>query len=48
MHPRGQEPLSDDDITKLQQMCEQILEKVATVGTVATFELLRDKGAPLG
>ncbi|KAJ4347167.1 uncharacterized protein N0V89_011105 [Didymosphaeria variabile] len=48
VHPRGQEPLSDDVITKSQQMCETMLEKIATSGTVAMFELLRSKGAPLG
>lgn len=48
VHPRGQEPLSDRYITVSQLRCEQILEKVAARGTVATFELLHSKGAPLG
>ncbi|KAF1959972.1 hypothetical protein CC80DRAFT_490008 [Byssothecium circinans] len=48
VHPRDQEPLCDDVITESQRKCQQILEKVAAWGSVATFELLRSKGAPLG
>ncbi|KAL6706971.1 hypothetical protein ACN47E_004921 [Coniothyrium glycines] len=48
VRPRGQEPLSKDVITHSQRTCPQILERVATSGSVATFELLRSKGAPLG
>ena len=48
VHPRDQEPLRDDVVTKSQRSCQQILEKAAAWGSVATFELLRSKGAPLG
>ena len=48
VHPRDQEPLSNDAITKSQRSCEPILERVANYGSVAVFELLRSKGAPLG
>ena len=47
-HPRGQEPLRNDSITKCQIRCEQLLEIVAERERVATFEFLRSKGAPLG
>jgi hypothetical protein len=48
VHPRGQEPLSKDVLTLSQRRCDQILEVVAERGSIATFELLRSKGAPLG
>lgn len=48
VHPRDLEPLQNDRITASQRACEQILEKAAKNGSVATFELLRSKGAPLG
>ncbi|KAH8728453.1 hypothetical protein GQ44DRAFT_702324 [Phaeosphaeriaceae sp. PMI808] len=48
VHPRDQEPLSDDVITLSQRQCEQILEKVAAWGGVATYELLRSKERPVG
>ncbi|OBT74105.1 hypothetical protein VF21_07101 [Pseudogymnoascus sp. 05NY08] len=46
--PRDQEPLRKDKITMSQLQCKQVLEKAAYSATVATFELLRSKGAPLG
>lgn len=46
--PRDQEPLRDDIITMSHRKCQQVLEKAAQSATVATFELLRSKGAPLG
>jgi hypothetical protein len=46
--PRDQEPLRKDKITMSQLRCQQVLEKAASSATVATFELLRSKGAPLG
>ncbi|PVH99988.1 hypothetical protein DM02DRAFT_527931 [Periconia macrospinosa] len=48
LKPRRQEPLSKSVITIAQLECPQILEVVARSGSVATFELLRAKGAPLG
>ncbi|OBT65461.1 hypothetical protein VE03_04944 [Pseudogymnoascus sp. 23342-1-I1] len=48
VYPRDQEPLRDDILTMSQRKCQQILEKAAYSATVATFELLRSKGAPLG
>lgn len=48
VHPRDQEPLRDDIITESQARCRQVLEVAAAQGSVATFELLRSKGAPLG
>ena len=48
IYPRDQEPLSDDIITKSQQPCQPILERVARHGSVAVFKLLQSKGAPLG
>ncbi|KFX98178.1 hypothetical protein O988_04475 [Pseudogymnoascus sp. VKM F-3808] len=35
-------------VTTSHRSCQQILEKAAASATVATFELLRSKGAPLG
>jgi hypothetical protein len=34
-------------LTKDQRLCPPVLEEVAAYGSVATFELLRSKGAPL-
>ena len=48
VYPRGQEPFRDGVTTKPSGRCLQILEKVARWGSIATFELLRSKGAPLG
>lgn len=48
VYPRDQEPLRDDILTMSQRKCQQVLEKAAYSATVATFELLRSKGAPLG
>jgi hypothetical protein len=48
LHPRDQEELQDHVITKSQISCRQILEKVAACGTIAAFELLRSRAAPLG
>ncbi|KAF2683290.1 hypothetical protein K458DRAFT_478242 [Lentithecium fluviatile CBS 122367] len=48
VHTRDHDPLRDDVLTLDQRHCEQILEEVAAWGTVATFKLLRSKGAPLG
>ncbi|KFY40192.1 hypothetical protein V495_05572 [Pseudogymnoascus sp. VKM F-4514 (FW-929)] len=48
VHPRGQEPYRDGATTKARGECSQILEVVAGWGSIATFELLRSKGAPLG
>ena len=48
VHPRGQEPFHDGVTTKSRRECPQVLEKVARWGSIATFELLRSKGAPLG
>jgi hypothetical protein len=48
VYPRDMEPLQDNVITLSQRCCDQILEVVAKRGDVATFELLRSKGAPLG
>lgn len=49
VHPRGQEPFRDGiTTTKSRGECQQILEKVARCGSIATFELLRSNGAPLG
>jgi hypothetical protein len=47
-HPRDQEPLSPNAITKSQRVCRQILEKVAAWGSISVFEFLRENGAPLG
>jgi hypothetical protein len=46
--PVHQEPLRKDDITTSQYRCKQVLECAAARSSVATFELLRSKGAPLG
>lgn len=46
--PAGQEPLRNNEITKSQYCCSQVLECAAARGSIATFELLRSKGAPLG
>ncbi|KFY81731.1 hypothetical protein V498_08699 [Pseudogymnoascus sp. VKM F-4517 (FW-2822)] len=48
VHPRGQEPFRDGVTTKSRRECPQVLEKVARWGSIATFELLRSKGAPPG
>ena len=48
VHPRDQEPLRDDILTLSQRSCPPILEYAASWATVATFELLRATGAPLG
>lgn len=49
VHPRGQEPFRDGVTkTKDRHECQQILEVVAAHGSIATFDLLRSKGAPLG
>ncbi|KFX87259.1 hypothetical protein V490_08379 [Pseudogymnoascus sp. VKM F-3557] len=49
VHPRGQEPFRDGVTkTKDRHECPQILEVVAACGSIATFDLLRSKGAPLG
>ena len=45
---RGQEPLSDAELTRSQRACGTVLERAAASATVSTFELLRSKGAPLG
>ena len=46
--PTRQERLMKNEITQSQYSCEQVLESAAARGSVATFELLRSKGAPLG
>ncbi|KAH7091200.1 hypothetical protein FB567DRAFT_268347 [Paraphoma chrysanthemicola] len=48
VHPRDMEPIQDNVITQSQRSCEQILEHVVATGDIATFELLRGKGASLG
>jgi hypothetical protein len=48
VHPEGQSPLQPDIITKDQLRCPPILETAAAKATVATFDLLRAYGAPLG
>lgn len=49
VHPQGQEPFRDGVTkTKDRHECQQILEVVAACGSIATFDLLRSKGAPLG
>lgn len=48
VHPQGQVPLRDDIVTKDQRACRTILEEVVAHGSIATFELLRSEGAPLG
>lgn len=49
VHPQGQEPFRDGVTkTKDRRECQQILEIVAPHGSIATFDLLRSKGAPLG
>jgi hypothetical protein len=49
VHPRGQEVFRDGVTkTKDRHECQQILEIVAPHGSIATFDLLRSKGAPLG
>lgn len=49
VHPQGQEPFCDGvTTTKDRRECQQILEIVAPHGSIATFDLLRSKGAPLG
>ncbi|KFY30243.1 hypothetical protein V493_02052 [Pseudogymnoascus sp. VKM F-4281 (FW-2241)] len=49
VHPRGQELFRDGVTkTKARRECQQILEIVAPHGSIATFDLLRSKGAPLG
>ncbi|KAF2655615.1 hypothetical protein K491DRAFT_692690 [Lophiostoma macrostomum CBS 122681] len=42
------EPLRKHEITPSQYRCHQVLERAAARSSVATFELLRSKGAPLG
>jgi hypothetical protein len=46
--PIRQGPLVKCEITKDQYSCEQLLERAAAHASVATFELLRSRGAPLG
>lgn len=48
VHPRDMEQIQDNVIIESQRRCEQFFEIVATSGDVATFELLRSKGASLG
>jgi hypothetical protein len=48
VYPKDQEPLCDDKVTMSQSCCQQILEKAASYGSIATFRLLRSYGAPLG
>ena len=48
VYPKDQEALRDDIVTIDQRSCPQILERAAGWATIATFELLRSKGAPLG
>lgn len=48
VHPRDFLPYKEGEITPDQYYCEPILEVAACRGSVATFELLRSHGAPLG
>lgn len=48
LSPIRQERLHPDNITQSQYSCSQVLECAAAGGSLATFELLRSKGAPLG
>jgi hypothetical protein len=48
VHPRDFQPYKQGDITSDQYYCEPILEVAACQASVATFELLRSHGAPLG
>lgn len=47
VHPLRQDPLRDDLIEPDQPNCWTVLEWAAGYGTVAAFELLRSRGAPL-
>lgn len=46
--PEDLDPISDDDPRRDMSGCPQLLEIAASQCTVATFELLRSKGAQLG
>ena len=46
--PIRQERLHSNEITQSQYSCRQVLERAAAQGSIATFELLRSRGAPLG
>ncbi|KAK7188275.1 hypothetical protein DPSP01_009070 [Paraphaeosphaeria sporulosa] len=48
LSPIRQERLHPNVLTQSQLSCRQVLECAAAKGSVATFELLRSKGAPLG
>jgi hypothetical protein len=48
VHPRDFQPYKQGDITSDQYYCEPILEVAACRASVATFELFRSHGAPLG
>ncbi|KAF9734855.1 hypothetical protein PMIN06_000681 [Paraphaeosphaeria minitans] len=48
LFPIRQERLHPNALTQSQLSCSQVLECAAARGSVATFELLRSKGAPLG
>lgn len=48
LSPIRREPLQPNNLTRSQLSCRQILECAAERGSVATFELLRSKDAPLG
>lgn len=48
VHPEGQSPLQPDFISQDQRRCSPVLESAAAEATVATFDLLRAHGAPLG
>ena len=48
VHPRNYRPYTEGRLTGDQRKCEPILELAARCTSVATFELLRSWGAPLG
>lgn len=48
VHPRDYRPYTEGRLTGDQRKCEPILEVAARCTDVATFELLRSRGAPLG
>ncbi|KAF2442740.1 hypothetical protein P171DRAFT_48709 [Karstenula rhodostoma CBS 690.94] len=48
LSPVRQESLHPNELTRSQLSCRQVLECAAAEGSVATFELLWSKGAPLG
>ncbi|KAF2485057.1 hypothetical protein BDY17DRAFT_95911 [Neohortaea acidophila] len=48
VYPRGQPPIDPNFITVELRNCPPLLERAAAYSTVATFDLLRSHGAPMG